>query len=194
MEVLELALSVPGCLWHWSIDLLEVELVLDCFFVDVRNHVWWLDERHRERRSHAQRERSLCLLLGEVHSYGLELLAESSLDIKRFNHHSSMLILLYLLEVLQINCEVLVELVSLTQFLVNHGANEIELLDVLGQVRVLQTFSKLFVDDLESLVPVLILQVNNYQVVVELSDIERTKTNIREVSSLATVTVHGVDG
>ncbi len=38
----------PGSLRHRSIDLLQVELQLQALFVDVGNHVRWLDKRHGE--------------------------------------------------------------------------------------------------------------------------------------------------
>ena len=38
-KVLELALPIPWCLWHWRVDLFQIKLVLDCLLVDIGNHV-----------------------------------------------------------------------------------------------------------------------------------------------------------
>ena len=136
-KVLEFALSVPWCLWHWCVDLLQIKFILNRLLIDVGNHVGWFDERHRERWPHCQRELALCFLLGEIHFNWLKLLAKPSFHVEWLDDDSTIAILLDFLEVLQVNREVLVELLHLAHFLVNHGPHQVELLDVLDLLAVL---------------------------------------------------------
>ena len=48
---------------------------------------------------------------------------------------------------LQVNCQVLVELVHVSLLLVDHGTYQVKLLHILGVIRVLETLRQLFVDD-----------------------------------------------
>jgi hypothetical protein len=73
LEILVLALPDPRSFRHWSVYLLEIEFALHFFFVDVWNHVWWLDERHGEGWSHPDGETALCLWFAEVHGYWIKL-------------------------------------------------------------------------------------------------------------------------
>lgn len=146
-KVLESALPVPRSFRHRCIDLLQVEFILNRFFVNVRDHVWRLDEWHRKRRPHTQSERAFRLLLRKVHFYWLKLLAKSTFDVVWLDHNSAIAILLNLLEVLQVYGQVLVEFVSLAQLLINHGPHQVQLLHVLRVFKILHAISQLFVDE-----------------------------------------------
>jgi len=58
VEALRRALPAPRSLWHRSIYLLKVELVLDYVFINVGDHVGRLDEGHREAGAHPESETS----------------------------------------------------------------------------------------------------------------------------------------
>lgn len=97
------------------------------------------------------------------------------------------------MEVLQVDGQILVELLHLPQFLIYHGPHQVELLDVLGLVRVLEALGELLVDYAESEVPTLVLDVVYYHIVAEFSDVEGAQADVGEVGALAVVAVHGVD-
>lgn len=131
LEILMLALPDPRSFRHWSVYLLQIELALYLFFIDVWNHVWWLYERHGEGRSHPDSEAALGLWFAEVHWYWIKLWTKSSFCIKWLNDYGSLLILANLSKVLQVYGQVLVVLLHKTQLLVDHSSHNKELLQAL---------------------------------------------------------------
>lgn len=199
LEVLVPALSCPGRLRHRRIDLLQVELVLHSILVNVRDHVWRLDEGHGERGAHEHGERWLATLgcLREPHHDRLELLAKATLHVERLDDDCALLILLNVLEVLQVHRHVLVVLVHLAELLVHHGAHEVQLLDSrlsyvelrCALTRIVLRVQQLIADLLCSSLPVAQLHVEDDAVEVVFAHIERAETDVRQVGAVRLVRV-----
>ena len=156
LKVLVLAHSDPRRFGHWSVDLFEVEFALDDFFVDVRDHVWWLDEWHRERWPHQDIE-PVFLLFREVEHDGLKLLANSTLHLEGLDQNLPKLVLLDCFEVFKIDCKVLVVLVGHADLVVDHGLDQVQLLQVAGVLRGDGWCGEQIAYLLESLLPLLLL-------------------------------------
>ena len=82
----------------------------------------------------------------------------------------------------------------MAQLLVDHGTNQIQLLDIFRVVGVLKAFCQLFVYNRKRRIPILILNMINYHVVAVFANIEGAEADVGEVGALAAVTVHRIDG
>jgi hypothetical protein len=127
-KVLVLAGSCPRSLWHWSINLLQVKLVLNSFLVDIGNHVWWLYERHGEGEPHPDTEATLSLWLRKVHLNWLKVFAESTFDTEWLNYDCILLVFVDLFKVFEIDSQVLIVLLHLAKFLIDHCSYNMKLL------------------------------------------------------------------
>lgn len=85
LEFLVLAISRPRSFWHRRVDLLQIELVLNCFLVDIRDHVRRLHEWHGERRSHHNIEAAFTLWGCKVHLDWIKILTKPPFCLKRLN-------------------------------------------------------------------------------------------------------------
>ena len=133
-------------------------------------------------------------MLGKIHFNRLKLLTQTAFDVKWLDDYGPVAIFLDFLEMLQVNGQILIKLVHVSLLLVDHGAHQVQMLHVLRVVRVLQAFRQFFVDNGESLVPVLVLNVINYHIVAEFANIQGAEADVGEVRALTAVTVHRVDG
>ena len=112
LEILVLTLSDPWCFRHWCIDLLEVEFALNLLLIDVWDHVWWLNKRHRERWTHPNSKATLCLGWCKIHGNRIKLRTKSTFGIKWFNNYSIVFILFNLSKVLEVDGQILIIFVS----------------------------------------------------------------------------------
>ena len=120
LKVLVLAGSYPRSLRHWSINLLQVKLILDSLLVNIRNHVWWLNERHGEGEPHPDAEAALGLWLRKVHLDRLKVFAESPFNSEGFNYDCIVLVFVDLFKVFEVDGQVLTVLLNLAKFLEDH--------------------------------------------------------------------------
>lgn len=184
-------MSCPWSFGHWSINLLQVELTLDGLLVDIRDHVRGLHERHRERRPHHDTEAPLCLWDGKIHLEWLKILTESALCVKGLKDDCALAVFLERLEVFEVNGEILVVLVGLAELLMNHGAQQVELLDALCLFSICRALGQFLVDFLECSSPISCLNQVNDHVVVVLPHIQRAEANVGQIALLALLTRHG---
>ena len=180
-------MASPGCFRHWSIDLLEVKLALYHLFVDIWDHVWWLDEWHWKGRSHHDWETSLCFRLLEIKQDWVKLVAYPSFRFKWFDDYRILLILLNLMEVLEVHRHILILFICLPKLLEDHGSYQQKLSHSLREFISLWIHGQYLWNFLKCLAPVFELNENDHLVERVFTHIKGAKSNFGQVSLLAIV-------
>lgn len=81
----------------------------------------------------------------------------------------------------------------MAQLLIDHGTNQIQLLDIFGVVGVLKAFGQLFIDNRKRRVPILILNMIDYHIVAVFANVEGAEADVGEVGALAAVAMHRIN-